>query len=63
MTTGSCNFGKSQYCQLQMGYDQEIEQQVHLLEKNPLGTSSQMLLKQLLNGRLLLIDCNNSSCG
>ena len=63
MTTRSCNFDKSQYCQLQMGYHQEIEQQVHLLEKNPLGTSSQMLVKELLNGHLLLIDYNNSSRG
>ena len=36
-----------------MGYDYEIGQRVYLLEKNPLGTSCQ----------LLLINRNNSSHG
>ena len=44
MTTRSCNFDKSQYRQLRMGYDYEIGQQVHLLEKNLLGTSCQLLV-------------------
>ena len=42
--TRSCNFDKSQYRQLQIGCDYEIGQQVHLLEKNPLGTSCKMLV-------------------
>ena len=44
MTARLCNFDKSQYRQLRMGYDYEIEQQVHLLEKNPLGTPCQLML-------------------
>ena len=44
MTTRSCNFDKSQYRQLRMGYDYEIGQQVYLLEKNPFGTSCQLLV-------------------
>ena len=30
--------------QYRMGYDYEIGQQVHLLEKNPLGNSCQLLV-------------------
>ena len=44
MTTRSCNFDKSQYVQLRVGYDHEIGQQVHLLEKNPLDTFRQVLV-------------------
>ena len=44
MTTWSCNFDKSQYRQLRMGYHYEFGQQVHLLKKNPLGTSCQLLV-------------------
>ena len=40
----SCNFDKSQCCQLWMGYDYEIGHQVHLLEKNTLDTSCQLLV-------------------
>ena len=44
MTTRSCSFDKSQYRQLRRGYDYEIGQQVYPLEKNPLGTSCQLLV-------------------
>ena len=44
ITARSCNFDKSQYRQVRMGYDYEVEQQVHLLEKNPLVTSCQLLV-------------------
>ena len=44
MTTQSCNFDKSENFQLRMGYDYDIGQQVYLLEKNPLGTSCQLLV-------------------
>ena len=39
-----CKFFRSQSLQLQMGYDYEIRQQVHLLEKNSLDTSCQVLV-------------------
>ena len=44
MTTWSCNFDKSKYRQLRMCYDYKTGQQPHLLEKNPLGTSRQLLV-------------------
>ena len=44
MTTQSCNFDRSQYRKFRMGYDYEIGQQVHLLVKNPLDTSCQLLV-------------------
>ena len=63
MTTPSCNFDRSQHSKFWMGYDCEIGQQVHLLVKNPLDTSCQFLVTQLLRGHELLINCNNSSHG
>ena len=63
MTARSCNFDKSQYRQLRMGYDYEIGQQIQLLEKNPLGTSRQLLVTQLLRGHVLLINRSNWSHG
>ena len=44
MTTRSCSFDTSQCHKFRMGYDYEIEQQVHLLVKNPLDTSCQLLV-------------------
>ena len=44
MTTRSCSFDTYQCCKFRMGYDYEIEQQVHLLVKNPLDTSCQLLV-------------------
>ena len=38
------NFDKSENFQLRTGYDYDIGQQVYLLEKNPLGTSRQLLV-------------------
>ena len=43
-TTWSCSFDRSQCCKFQMGYDYESGQQVHLLVKNPLDTSCQLLV-------------------
>ena len=63
MTTRSCNFDKSQYRQLRMGYDFEIGQQLQFLEKSSLGTSCQLLVTQLLRRHALLINRNNSSHG
>ena len=63
MTTQSCNFDRSQYRKFRMGYDYEIGQQVHLLVKNPLDTSCQLPVTQLLRGHELLINRNNSSHG
>ena len=63
MTTRSCNFFRSQFLQLRMGYNYEIRQQVYTLEKNSLGISCQMRVTQLLHGHVLLINCNNSSHG
>ena len=42
-----------------MGYDYEIGQQAHLLEKNPLDTFSQLLVTQLVRGHEHLINRNN----
>ena len=44
MTTRSCNFDRSHCRNFWMGYDYEIGQQVHHLEKNPLDTSCQLLV-------------------
>ena len=44
MAMRSCNFFKSQYLQLRMGYNYENGQQVHLMEKIPMGTSYQLLV-------------------
>ena len=63
MTTRSCNFDRSQYLQLSMGYNYEIGQKVHLLVKNPFGTSCQVLVTKLLRGHVPLINRNNSSHG
>ena len=46
-----------------MGYDYEIGQLVHLLVKNQLDTSCQLLVTQLLRGHKLLINRNNSTHG
>ena len=43
-TTRSCSFDRSQCRKFQMGYDYESGQQVHLLVKNPLDTSCQLLV-------------------
>ena len=63
MTTRSCNFDRSQYRKFWMRYDCETGQQVHLLVKNPLDTSCQLLVTQLLRAHELLINRNNSSHG
>ena len=63
MITRSCNSDRSQYRKFWMGYDYETGQQVHLLTKNPLDTSCQLLVTQLLCGHELLINRNNSSHG
>ena len=63
MTTRSCNFFRSQSLHLLMGYNYGIQKQVHLLEKNSLGTSCQVLVTLLLHGYVFLINCNNSSHG
>ena len=63
MTTRSCNFGRSQYRKFWMRYDCETGKQVHLLVKNPLDTSCQLLVTQLLRAHELLINRNNSSHG
>ena len=44
ITIRSCNFDRSQYQKLLMGYNHEIGQQVHLLVKNPLNTSCELLV-------------------
>ena len=63
MTTRSCSFDRSQCRKFQMGYDYESGQQVHLLVKNPLDTSCQLLVTWLFRGHELLKNRNNSSYG